>query len=823
MLSVPEGAQLATARAAAGTCIVEHPGWHIRHGMCMTGRQCALRQYPSEERGHADHSRKHGHGHAGWVEGTQDGSTPLYVAAYNGHQEVVVKLVELGANIHAADEGLRMQLAVPPCHGGYADDELVWQDGYTPLHDAARNGHQEMVVKLVELGANIHTAAKAGLTPLHAAACNGHQEVVVKLVELGANIHAADETGSTPLHDAARNGHQEVVVKLVELGANIHAANKDGRTPLHAAACNGHQEVVVKLLELGANTYARTEEEAESRANQSRRGQKGKAKVKGAKAAGQPSAGPPPARGDGASAPGSAAPASTSGGGLTEALRGVSGAARQETRSTLGTAPAETAETGPAEMAVTADVKVAQREKKRLKEKQRKERQNQAKLGEARDAMRAYLEGEGSSGGSGGLKEAVDQLQRMLRRQASTEEHEGDLEGLLAAGTAKLEEAQKAERAAAKSRTLEAFEEDMMRCAGAGSGDAARSSAEHGGSGPSAGPSVQGGPSAQPSGEDTRGSVREGGEEFRGASASIPTSASVTSPSSAAANAEDSVNVCVVCMERRKDTLFMPCKHMCTCTECAVQLEKRMDGLTCQPMTVKHDPLRQDIIRRREHVRQTEICLSSLNLLLNSATWHLERRSEYTSSSEAMQFGNGRMPLCAYEKKICRSSGMYSAGPPPPLPPPSGRGLGDGDPALVKHRSHPHPGGGIDREPLQLRLQLAKLDPLACVQMHDGANALQVVHHLVREVQKPAPALRERGAWAHLVHGDKPYTTWPEKARRSRALQLGPRHLGGGPRAPSLRILSTLVCTTGMPSSDMLAVHAPSSVESRVPKKKSML
>ncbi|KAK3282639.1 hypothetical protein CYMTET_9636 [Cymbomonas tetramitiformis] len=140
-----------------------------------------------------------------------------------------------------------------------------------------------------------------------------------------------------------------MTMTVVELGANTHALNGKDQTPLCVAA----SEEVAGILRNAMSTQRQqmmqaadaaaaallAEEEAESRANQSRRGQKGKAKVKGAKAAGQPSAGPPPARGGGASAPGSAAPASTSGGGLTEALRGVSGAARQETRSTLGTAP----------------------------------------------------------------------------------------------------------------------------------------------------------------------------------------------------------------------------------------------------------------------------------------------------------------------------------------------------------------------------------------------------------------------------------------------------------------------------------------------------
>eukprot|EP00854_Cymbomonas_tetramitiformis_P011297 gene11297-13347_t len=310
------------------------------------------------------------------------------------------------------------------------------------------------------------------------------------------------------------------------------------------------------------------EEEAESRAKQGRRGRKGKAKVKGAEAAAQPSAGALPARGGGASTPCSAAHASTSGRGALEVLCGPRDS--RETKSAVSTVPAEKAH--------VAEVIAAQREKKRLKEKQRKERQNQAKLGEARDAVRAHLGEVGGGGGSGALEEAVDQLRRMLRRQASMEDGEEELERLLAAGAAKLKEVQKAERAAAESRTLEACEGNRMRCAGAGIGDVARSSVQPGGLGLSVGPSPEERASTQPSGEDLCGLARADGEALRGASASAS--------SSAATDGEDSVNLCVVCYERRKNTVFLPCKHMCTCAECTAQLAQS-EGFLCPVCRVR--------------------------------------------------------------------------------------------------------------------------------------------------------------------------------------------------------------------------------------------
>ena len=139
----------------------------------------------------------------------------LYLAADNGHLDVVKYLVELGA-----------------------DNEYA-------LKLVARDGHLDIVKYLVEQGADIHARDEDAL---RSAAMNGHLDVVKYLVELGANIHARNEEA---LVVAAGNGHLDVVEYLVELGANLHII---GEYPLRLAAGNGHLDVVKYLVELGANS-----------------------------------------------------------------------------------------------------------------------------------------------------------------------------------------------------------------------------------------------------------------------------------------------------------------------------------------------------------------------------------------------------------------------------------------------------------------------------------------------------------------------------------------------------------------------------------------
>ena len=56
-----------------------------------------------------------------------------------------------------------------------------------------------------------------GATPLHFACGRGHLDVVVWLLERGANPVSGDHLGGTPLHDASQHGHLKVQAYGVQL------------------------------------------------------------------------------------------------------------------------------------------------------------------------------------------------------------------------------------------------------------------------------------------------------------------------------------------------------------------------------------------------------------------------------------------------------------------------------------------------------------------------------------------------------------------------------------------------------------------------------
>jgi ankyrin repeat protein len=60
---------------------------------------------------------------------------------------------------------------------------------------------------------------------LFLAARHGHFEVVVKLLERGASVSPRDRSGFSPIHTATQGGHGNIVSLLLDYGAQIEEKN----------------------------------------------------------------------------------------------------------------------------------------------------------------------------------------------------------------------------------------------------------------------------------------------------------------------------------------------------------------------------------------------------------------------------------------------------------------------------------------------------------------------------------------------------------------------------------------------------------------------
>ncbi|KAJ8284617.1 hypothetical protein COCON_G00034670 [Conger conger] len=159
-----------------------------------------------------------------------DSTTPLFLAAQQGHARVVKALLRAGADVNR-----------------------VTYDDTSPLFTAVSGGHFEVVELLVRNGAEVNRAYSAsGWTSLHQAAFKGHAEIVRFLASV-AHVNAVDDFEITPLFVAAQYGQRQCLEILADAGATVNCQSHDLATPMLISSQEGHLNCVEALLDRGAD------------------------------------------------------------------------------------------------------------------------------------------------------------------------------------------------------------------------------------------------------------------------------------------------------------------------------------------------------------------------------------------------------------------------------------------------------------------------------------------------------------------------------------------------------------------------------------------
>lgn len=105
----------------------------------------------------------------------------------------------------------------------------------TPLHLAAWAGHEQVVSYLCKHKADVRAAAVDDMGAIHFAAQRGHSEVVRILLTSGVSVKACTRKGFTPLHYAVQGSNLDLVNLILKKGASVSARTKAGKTPLDLA------------------------------------------------------------------------------------------------------------------------------------------------------------------------------------------------------------------------------------------------------------------------------------------------------------------------------------------------------------------------------------------------------------------------------------------------------------------------------------------------------------------------------------------------------------------------------------------------------------
>uniref|UniRef100_A0A665UBY1 Kinase D-interacting substrate of 220 kDa n=1 Tax=Echeneis naucrates TaxID=173247 RepID=A0A665UBY1_ECHNA len=199
------------------------------------------------------------------VDGRSDnGQTPLMLAAEQGSLEIVQELIRRGANVNLDDVDCWSAL-ISAAKEGHLEvvKELLENSayiehrdmgGWTALTWAAYKGRIEVTKVLLEHGANPNTTGQQySVYPIIWAAGRGHATIVKVLLQNGAKVNCSDKYGTTPLIWASRKGHFDCVMHLLESGADVDQEGANSMTALIVAVKGGYTEVVKELLKRNPN------------------------------------------------------------------------------------------------------------------------------------------------------------------------------------------------------------------------------------------------------------------------------------------------------------------------------------------------------------------------------------------------------------------------------------------------------------------------------------------------------------------------------------------------------------------------------------------
>lgn len=150
----------------------------------------------------------------------------------SGNTKIVIALLEHSANAHY--------------HG---DAALKWQTQINAaLQLSAKNGRLGMVTELLEHGADVHACEDAAL---RFGVENGHSEIVIALLEHGANARGADAQAMNNhvLESGVNLGNLEIVTKLLECGAKV----TDDLLIYLVREAPRKKQIITKLIDPDAN------------------------------------------------------------------------------------------------------------------------------------------------------------------------------------------------------------------------------------------------------------------------------------------------------------------------------------------------------------------------------------------------------------------------------------------------------------------------------------------------------------------------------------------------------------------------------------------
>lgn len=189
----------------------------------------------------------------------EKGDTLLIKAAREGNIDEINRLIQAGAHLDLQDNYGNTAL-ISAALKGHTDvvNALIQAFAYLDLKNnhtlrdlrwALRNGCRHKIEALLPTGSDILSIqGQCGDTALITAARNGHTNTVVALIQAGAHLNLEDAYGNTALICTVLNGHTHTANTLIQAGADIMLVNKAGENALILADKYGKDDITFSIL-----------------------------------------------------------------------------------------------------------------------------------------------------------------------------------------------------------------------------------------------------------------------------------------------------------------------------------------------------------------------------------------------------------------------------------------------------------------------------------------------------------------------------------------------------------------------------------------------
>lgn len=160
------------------------------------------------------------------INAVTNGMTPIMKASSLGKDEIVIFLLEHGADSNKRGSSQR-----------------------TALQYAAERNRLSVAKILLKNGADINGVDSSNLSPLIMAADRRYHDFAMYLIDQGADVNIQHKQGWTALIDASVSGDVKLVKRLLKEGADVNAKTSNGWTALEYAKHNKHYDVIPYLME----------------------------------------------------------------------------------------------------------------------------------------------------------------------------------------------------------------------------------------------------------------------------------------------------------------------------------------------------------------------------------------------------------------------------------------------------------------------------------------------------------------------------------------------------------------------------------------------